>query len=37
VQGRGRRLFPEGWERAAELVETRAFEGGVVLTTYALA
>ncbi len=35
VQGRGRRLFPEGVEATLELRESRAFSNGVVLTVYA--
>ncbi|MDF1603805.1 dihydrofolate reductase family protein [Nocardioides sp. YIM 152315] len=35
VQGRGRRLFPDGVERRLELLETRAFGGGVALLRYA--
>jgi dihydrofolate reductase len=34
VQGRGRRLFPEGHEARLELKESRAFGGGVVLLVY---
>jgi dihydrofolate reductase len=37
VQGRGRRLFPEGFERGLRLVDSRAFSNGVVLVVYALA
>lgn len=37
VQGRGRRLFPDGFERdRLELRECRAFRSGIVLTTYAV-
>lgn len=35
VQGRGRRLFPEGFEARLELRECRSFTSGVVLTVYA--
>ena len=35
VQGRGRRLFPDGWEAGLELVRHQAFSNGVVLTVYA--
>ena len=34
VQGRGRRLFPEGHEARLTLKESRAFENGVVLLVY---
>ena len=34
VQGRGRRLFPDGHEAKLELRASRAFSSGVVLTTY---
>lgn len=35
VQGRGRRLFPDGWTRPTlELLSARSFRSGVVLTTY---
>jgi dihydrofolate reductase len=34
VQGRGRRLFPDGYEARLELRESRAFSNGVVLTVY---
>ena len=34
VQGRGRRLFPDGYERRLELLDSRAFSNGVVLTVY---
>ncbi len=37
VQGRGRRLFPEGHEAKLELKESRSFSSGVVLTRYAVA
>ncbi len=37
VQGRGRRLFPDGHEAKLELKESRSFSSGVVLTTYAVA
>jgi dihydrofolate reductase len=36
VQGRGRRLFPEGYEAGLSLLENRAFGNGVVLLRYAL-
>ena len=36
VQGRGRRLFPDGYEARLELRESRAFSNGVVLTVYAV-
>ncbi len=35
VQGRGRRLFPDGFETSLELRDSRAFSNGVVLTVYA--
>jgi dihydrofolate reductase len=35
VQGRGRRLFPEGREAKLELKESRSFSTGVVLLVYA--
>jgi dihydrofolate reductase len=35
VQGRGRRLFPGGYETSLELLDSRAFSNGVVLTVYA--
>ncbi len=36
VQGRGRRLFPDGYEATGfRVLETRAFPGGVVLHRYA--
>ena len=35
VQGRGRRLFPDGREAKLELRDSRAFENGVVLLVYA--
>jgi dihydrofolate reductase len=35
VQGRGRRLFPDGTRRRLDLLETRAFANGVVLLRYA--
>jgi len=36
VQGRGRRLFPEGYQAdRLELLGTRSFRSGIVLTTYA--
>jgi dihydrofolate reductase len=34
VQGRGRRLFPDGHEARLELTDCRAFSNGVVLTVY---
>jgi dihydrofolate reductase len=37
VLGRGRRLFPEGRQIPLQLVETRPFDNGVVLTRYARA
>lgn len=37
VQGRGRRLFPEGHASALELKESRSFGNGVVLLVYASA
>ena len=37
VQGRGRRLFPDGLEAKLELKDCRSFSNGVVLTTYAAA
>jgi len=36
VQGRGRRLWPEGYETALTLRESRAFSNGVVLTVYGI-
>jgi dihydrofolate reductase len=36
VQGRGRTLFPEGWEARADLVGAQSFEHGVVLSRYRL-
>lgn len=37
VQGRGRRLFPDGWAAdRARLVDCRSFRSGVVLTRYAV-
>jgi dihydrofolate reductase len=36
VQGRGRRLFPDGWERPAlRLVESTSFRAGVTYSRYA--
>jgi dihydrofolate reductase len=35
VQGRGRRLFPEGYERPLRLLDSKAFSNGVVLMVYA--
>lgn len=37
VQGRGRRLFPAGHERALRLVDSKAFANGVVMLVYASA
>lgn len=37
VQGRGRRLFPDGFSGSLELKDSRSFSNGVVLTTYASA
>jgi dihydrofolate reductase len=34
VQGRGRRLFPDGYEARLQLVESRSFANGVVLVVY---
>ena len=36
VQGRGRRLFPEGREAALRLKDSKTFPSGVVLLTYAV-
>jgi dihydrofolate reductase len=36
VQGRGRRLFPDGYEARLELRSSRSFSNGVVLTVYGL-
>jgi dihydrofolate reductase len=37
VQGRGRRLFPDGFETdGLELLDARSFRAGIVLTTYAV-
>ena len=36
VQGHGRRLFPDDLPLGVELVETKSFESGVVLSTYRL-
>jgi dihydrofolate reductase len=37
VQGRGRRLFPEGFETdRLELLDAKSFRAGIVLTTYAV-
>ena len=36
VQGRGRRLVPEGYERRLRLVDSKAFVSGVVLLVYSL-
>ena len=35
VQGRGRRLFPDGYAASLKLLDSRAFENGVVLLVYA--
>jgi dihydrofolate reductase len=35
VQGRGRRLFPDGFELPLTLLEARGFRGGVTLSRYA--
>ena len=35
VQGRGRRLFPDGYELPLTLLEARSFRGGVTLSRYA--
>jgi dihydrofolate reductase len=35
VQGRGRRLFPDGFELSLALLEARSFRGGVTLSRYA--
>ncbi len=35
VQGRGRRLFPEGEETSLRLLESRSFSNGVLLVRYA--
>jgi dihydrofolate reductase len=35
VQGRGRRLFPEGFESELRLIEARAFQGGITYSRYA--
>jgi dihydrofolate reductase len=36
VQGRGRRLFPDGFELPKlRFVETRSFTGGIVYSRYA--
>jgi dihydrofolate reductase len=37
VLGAGRRLFPDGVRNPLRLVETRAFDNGVLLTRYARA
>ena len=38
VQGRGRRLFPDGYQvERLQLLRTRSFRSGISLTTYALA
>jgi dihydrofolate reductase len=34
VQGRGRRLFPDGYERSLRLLDSKAFANGVVLLVY---
>ena len=37
VQGRGRRLFPDGYQLdRLRLLDTRSFASGIVLTTYAV-
>jgi dihydrofolate reductase len=36
VQGRGRRLFPDGYERGLRLLDSKAFANGVVLLVYAV-
>jgi hypothetical protein len=37
VQGRGRRLFPDGFRlERLRLLDARSFASGIVLTTYAL-
>ena len=37
VQGRGRRLFPDGFQLdRLRLLDSRSFRSGIVLTTYAL-
>ncbi|MEJ8279295.1 dihydrofolate reductase family protein [Pseudonocardia spirodelae] len=37
VQGRGRRLFPEGWtDEHLRLLDSRSFRGGVTYTAHAL-
>jgi dihydrofolate reductase len=35
IQGRGRRLFPDGFELPLTLLEERGFSGGVILSRYA--
>ena len=35
VQGRGRRLFPDGYAAGLRLLDSRAFDNGVVLLVYA--
>jgi dihydrofolate reductase len=35
VQGRGRRLFPDGYAAGLRLLDSRAFDSGVVLLVYA--
>jgi dihydrofolate reductase len=37
VQGYGRRLFPDGQSARLTLMESNAFDGGVVLSTYRIA
>ena len=38
VQGRGRRLFPDGYEASGlRLLESRAFRSGITLQRYAAA
>ena len=35
VQGRGRRLFPDGFEHPLTLLDARGFRGGITLSRYA--
>jgi dihydrofolate reductase len=35
VQGRGRRLFPDGFELPLTLLQQKGFRGGVTLSRYA--
>ena len=37
VQGRGRRLFPDGYERGLRLLDSQTFGNGVVLLVYGVA